>query len=140
MDLDIKKMFNRKNKGEIVDIDFIHNNKILKSLDYDKTNMLAVQKMGKRLVPNLNEKVVLGNAFRNLEDPFFSHPAHNNYRWHNSYEVKNSEFKKSNDKNIGGDWWDWEKNNIKPLDPRTVIDYRNKRPVKVDYTLIDYKN
>jgi hypothetical protein len=140
MDLDVKKLFNRKNKGEILDIDFIHNNKIIKSLDYDKTNILAVQKIGKRLVPNLNEKVILGNAYRNLEDPFFSHPAHNKYNWQNSYEVKNSEFKKSNDKNIDGKWWNWEKNNIKPLDPRSVIDYRNKRPLKVDYTLIDYKN
>ena len=133
-DLNLKSLHSRKSNGEIKDVDLLHNIKILNSIDYNKTELLSTDKMTKRLLKSMNNKVVEGNGFKHLEDPFFSHPAHNKYIWKNSY------FKKSKDKNIDGKWWDFKQNDIKPLNAKTVIDYRNKRPQKVNYDLIEYKN
>ena len=133
-DLKLESLMERKQNGEINNIDMMHNNKILKSMNYNNSNILATQKISNRLMRTLNNKVIDSNKFATLEDPFFSHKEHNNYKWKNTY------FKNSNDKNIKGKWWTFKEANVKPLDFRTVIDYRTKKPAKVNFDRIQYKN
>ena len=133
-DLNLESLMKRKNKGEIINVDLLHNNNIIKSMNYDKSHISAIDKVSNRLLRTLNDKVTKSNNFSTLEDPFFSHPAHNNYKWNNSY------FKKSGDKNIEGKWWDVKQAKAKPLDYKTIIDYRTKRPAKVNYDTIQYIN
>ena len=133
-DLKLESLMERKKNGEIKNIDMMHNNKILKSMNYNNSNILATQKISNRLMRTLNNKVIDSNKFETLQDPFFSHKEHNNYKWKNSY------FKNSNDKNIKGKWWGFNEVKSKPLDMKTVIDYRTKKPAKVNFDLIQYKN
>ena len=133
-DLNLDKLVDRKKDGEIKNIDMLHNAKIIKSMNYNRSHIESVNKISNRLIRSLNDKVVRSNQLSNLDDPFFSHPAHNNYKWKNSY------FKQSTDKNIRGKWWNWKDNYPTPLNAGSVIDYRNKQPAKVNYNTIDYKN
>ena len=133
-DLNLDKLVDRKKDGEIKNIDMLHNAKIIKSMNYNRSHIESVNKISNRLIRSLNDKVIRSNQLSNLDDPFFSHPAHNNYKWENSY------FKKSTDKNISGKWWNLKDNNPIPLNYREVIDYKKKIPTKVNYDTIDNKN
>jgi len=133
-DLNLDKLVDRKKDGEINNIDMLHNAKIIKSMNYNRSHVESVNKISNRLIRSLNDNVVRSNQLSNLDDPFFSHPAHNNYKWKNSY------FKQSTDKNIGGKWWNLKDNVPTPLNAGAVIDYRKKQPAKVNYNTIDYKN
>jgi len=133
-DLNLDKLVDRKKDGEINNIDMLHNAKIIKSMNYNRSHVESVNKISNRLIRSLNDNVVKSNQLSNLDDPFFSHPAHNNYKWKNSY------FKQSTDKNINGKWWNWKDNDPTPLNAGALIDYRTKQPVKVNYNTIDYKN
>jgi len=133
-DLNLDKLVDRKKDGEINNIDMLHNVKIIKSMNYDRSHVESVNKISNRLIRSLNDNVVRSNQLSNLDDPFFSHPAHNNYKWKNSY------FKQSTDKNIGGKWWNWKDNDPTPLNAKSVIDYRKKQTTKVNYDTINNKN
>lgn len=125
-DLNLNELMKRKKKGNIESIDMLHNKKILNTMGYDDSRLISVNNFSNRLMRNLNEKVVRSNELSNLDDPFFSHPAHNNYRWKNSY-FKNG-------------WVENINNNPKPIDFKNVIDYRNKKQGKINYNIINYKN
>ena len=125
-DLNLNELMNRKNDGEIKNIDMVHNTKIMNSMRYDDSRLLSVNNFSNRLMKNLNQKVVRSNELSNLDDPFFSHPAHNSYKWKNSY------FREG-----------WVNNNItnnNPIDYNLILNYRDKTQSKINYNTINYKN
>ena len=132
IDFNLNDLLEKKNNGTVENIDNIHNIKIIKSMNYDKSNLLATQKMEKRLKNIINEKVINSYGFKSLDNSFFNHPDSIKYEWKNSY------FEES--KNTNGRWWNIEDDKVKPLDLKTVIDYRSKKPAKVNFDIIDYKN
>ena len=124
------KNLKRRKKGESDKIDKIHNSIIKGGINYKFSEELAINKISNRLNCNLNNHVVNVNNNSYLDDPFFSHPANSKYEWKNSY-FKNTD---------NGKWVYFNDNDAKPLDYKTLIDYRTKKPAKVDYNIIEYKN
>jgi hypothetical protein len=125
-DLNLNELMNRKKKGEIKNIDMLHNTKIINSMRYDDSRLLSVNKFSNRLMKNLNKKVIKSNELSNLDDPFFSHPAHNSYKWKNSYFSEG-----------------WVNNNItnnRHIDYNSILNYRDKKQRKINYNIINYKN
>lgn len=132
VDFNLDELLKQKKDGTVENIDIIHNSKIIKSMNYNNSNMLAKQKMEKRLKNIINEKVIKSNEFKSIDNSFFNHPDNNKYEWKESY------FKES--KNNNGRWWNIEDEKVRPLDFKTVIDFRTKKPAKVNFDVIDYKN
>ena len=60
-DLNLEGLMERKNKGEIVNVDLLHNNNIIKSMNYDKSHISAIDKVSNRLLRTLNDKVTKSN-------------------------------------------------------------------------------
>lgn len=135
---DVKKISNKNDinnlkikNNEIKNIDNIHNKKIINRLDFTKSSNMAKSIISNRLKKRINNKVVQHDKTSLLDDNFFKYPVNQDYKWKNSYF-----------KNTKNGKWVYHNYNSDPntLDYKTIVDFRDKRPVKINYDIIEGKN